>query len=48
MQIRYHTEGMDSLYKEVPRDMLPNEYGGKAGTVAELKAKGIQSIRDNA
>ncbi|XP_033172117.1 alpha-tocopherol transfer protein-like [Drosophila mauritiana] len=46
--IRYHTEGLDSLYKEVPRDMLPDEYGGKAGTVAELKARGIQSIRDNA
>ncbi|EDV45602.1 alpha-tocopherol transfer protein-like [Drosophila erecta] len=46
--IKYHTEGLDSLYKEVPRDMLPDEYGGKAGSVAELKARGIQSIRDNA
>ncbi|XP_039499491.1 alpha-tocopherol transfer protein-like [Drosophila santomea] len=46
--IKYHTEGLDSLYRDVPRDMLPDEYGGKAGSVAELKARGIQSIRDNA
>ncbi|XP_075157562.1 alpha-tocopherol transfer protein-like [Haematobia irritans] len=30
-----HTEGLDSLYQHVPKDMLPNEYGGRAG---ELKA----------
>ncbi|XP_043659759.1 alpha-tocopherol transfer protein-like [Drosophila teissieri] len=46
--IKYHTEGLDSLYRDVPRDMLPDEYGGKAGSVADLKARGIQSIRDNA
>ncbi|EDX01387.1 alpha-tocopherol transfer protein-like [Drosophila yakuba] len=46
--IKYHTEGLESLYRDVPRDMLPDEYGGKAGSVAELKARGIQSIRDNA
>ncbi|KAH8420620.1 hypothetical protein KR009_012177 [Drosophila setifemur] len=44
--IKYHTEGLESLYEEVPRDMLPDEYGGKAGSIAELKEKGIQSIRN--
>ncbi|EDW30754.1 GL13389 [Drosophila persimilis] len=44
--VQYHTEGMDSLYKQVPKDMLPEEYGGKAGTIAELKARGIQSIKE--
>ncbi|KAH8324969.1 hypothetical protein KR074_000565 [Drosophila pseudoananassae] len=44
--IKYHTEGLESLYKEVPRDMLPNEYGGKAGTIAELKERNIQMMRD--
>ncbi|XP_016995758.2 alpha-tocopherol transfer protein-like [Drosophila takahashii] len=44
--IKYHTEGLESLYKEVPRDMLPEEYGGKAGSIAELKARGVQSIKD--
>lgn len=27
---------MDALYKEVPRKLLPNEYGGEAGTIQEL------------
>ncbi|EDV32780.1 uncharacterized protein Dana_GF21967 [Drosophila ananassae] len=44
--IKYHTDGLESLYEEVPRDMLPNEYGGKAGTIAELKERNIQMMRD--
>ncbi|KAH8261762.1 hypothetical protein KR038_007974 [Drosophila bunnanda] len=44
--IKYHTEGLESLYAEVPRDMLPEEYGGKAGTMEQLKARSIQSIRE--
>ncbi|BFG02910.1 alpha-tocopherol transfer protein-like [Drosophila madeirensis] len=44
--IHYHTEGIESLYRQVPKDMLPEEYGGKAGTIAELKARGIQSIKE--
>ncbi|XP_020807127.1 alpha-tocopherol transfer protein-like [Drosophila serrata] len=44
--IKYHTEGLESLYAEVPRDMLPEEYGGKAGTVEQLKARSIQSLRE--
>ncbi|KAH8287669.1 hypothetical protein KR054_011340 [Drosophila jambulina] len=44
--IKYHTEGLESLYEEVPRDMLPEEYGGKAGTMEQLKARSIESIRE--
>ncbi|SPP78730.1 alpha-tocopherol transfer protein-like [Drosophila guanche] len=44
--IHYHTEGIESLYRQVPKDMLPEEYGGKAGSIAELKARGIQSIKE--
>ncbi|KAH8235665.1 hypothetical protein KR032_004948 [Drosophila birchii] len=44
--IKYHTEGLESLYAEVPRDMLPEEYGGKAGTMEQLKARSIQSLRE--
>ncbi|KAM8721710.1 hypothetical protein ACLKA7_007561 [Drosophila subpalustris] len=44
--INYHTEGMDSLYKEVPRDMLPVEYGGKAGTIAEIKTHWLRILRE--
>ncbi|XP_034489962.1 alpha-tocopherol transfer protein-like [Drosophila innubila] len=44
--INYHTEGMDSLYKVVPRDMLPVEYGGKAGTIAEIKTHWLRHLKE--
>lgn len=46
LQIKYHTEGMDSLYELVPRDMLPVEYGGKAGTIAEIKAHWMRVLKE--
>lgn len=30
---------MESLYKYVPKDMLPEEYGGTAGKVQDLHGK---------
>lgn len=30
---------MESLYKHVPKSMLPTEYGGDAGNVADLNSK---------
>lgn len=27
---------IETLYQEIPQECLPEEYGGKAGTVAEL------------
>lgn len=27
---------MDALYKVVPRNLLPKEYGGEAGTIQEI------------
>ncbi|XP_069360357.1 alpha-tocopherol transfer protein-like [Maniola hyperantus] len=35
--IRFHEPGSDTLYKDVPRELLPNEYGGKAGSVEQIK-----------
>ncbi|XP_053951152.1 alpha-tocopherol transfer protein-like [Anastrepha ludens] len=43
--IQFHTEGLDSLYEKVPRDLLPNEYGGKAGPIAELKQKWAEELK---
>lgn len=37
-RIHFHSN-MDSLYKFVPQKMLPKEYGGEAGTMAELTGK---------
>lgn len=30
---------MDSLHKNIPQRLLPEEYGGNAGPVAKLKGK---------
>lgn len=45
LQIHFHTEGIERLYEHVPRDMLPTEYGGKAGSLSEIKTK-IQNVFD--
>ncbi|KAH8420619.1 hypothetical protein KR009_012178, partial [Drosophila setifemur] len=37
--IRFHTVSMDSLYEFVPRQMLPEEYGGSAGSLVNLRAE---------
>ncbi|XP_065364258.1 alpha-tocopherol transfer protein-like [Calliphora vicina] len=37
--IHFHTDGIESLYEHVPRDMLPSEYGGKAESLSVIKSK---------
>ena len=34
--MHFHTSGYESLYKHVPRDVLPEEYGGYAGKFDDL------------
>ena len=34
-QIQLHGDDWTSFYEQVPKECLPNEYGGGAGTVAE-------------
>lgn len=34
-----HGTNWEALYKEIPQELLPNEYGGKAGTMKELNGK---------
>ncbi|KAH8292859.1 hypothetical protein KR044_001173, partial [Drosophila immigrans] len=45
--IRFHTCSIDTLYNFVPRQMLPEEYGGFAGTLATLRAQTQQVLADN-
>ena len=34
-QIQVHGKDLTSLYEQVPKEFLPTDYGGKAGSVAE-------------
>jgi len=33
--MQVHGKDLTSFYKQVPKEVLPTEYGGKAGSVAE-------------
>lgn len=37
-QLHCHKPDTDTFYKYVPKDLLPTEYGGKAGDIDTLKA----------
>lgn len=45
--IRFHTVSMDSLYEFVPRQMLPEEYGGGAGSLADLRTQTQKTLLDH-
>ncbi|KAI4454618.1 alpha-tocopherol transfer protein-related [Holotrichia oblita] len=45
--IHVHTK-MDTLYEYVPKEALPNELGGQAGTYKELHAKQVKLLEENA
>lgn len=38
-QIHIHGSDLESLHKEVPKEILPAEYGGTNGTVEDIKSK---------
>ncbi|XP_022219034.1 alpha-tocopherol transfer protein-like isoform X1 [Drosophila obscura] len=42
--IRFHTVSMESLYAFVPREMLPEEYGGSAGSLDTLRTQTKQAL----
>ncbi|KAJ0175100.1 hypothetical protein K1T71_009241 [Dendrolimus kikuchii] len=42
--IKFHEPDSDSLYKDIPRDLLPTEYGGKAGNIDQIKREWIKRI----
>uniref|UniRef100_W8BTC1 Alpha-tocopherol transfer protein n=2 Tax=Ceratitis capitata TaxID=7213 RepID=W8BTC1_CERCA len=44
--IHFHLPNADTPYKHFPRDMLPAEYGGKAGSVSELKEKWVKLLAE--
>lgn len=45
--IHFHAPGSDTLYKFVPLELLPNEYGGKAGSLKDLKKEMVEKLMSN-
>ncbi|KAG0725935.1 Retinol-binding protein pinta [Chionoecetes opilio] len=43
-RVHIHGSDMESLYKQVPREMLPVEYGGTNGTIEEIKNYWLQRL----
>ena len=39
LQIQVHSGDMEEFYKQVPKHILPEEYGGNAGRVLHLWGK---------
>lgn len=44
-RITFHSD-MESLYKCVPKDLLPNEYGGKAGKLSDLNQQWKEKLSE--
>lgn len=44
-RIQFHSN-LESLYKHVPKAMLPNEYGGSAGTMVELNEQWREKLKE--
>lgn len=36
---QYFHSNMDSLYKHIPKDIIPQEYGGNGGSLEEICGK---------
>lgn len=36
-QMHFHTNTIEELYEFIPREILPEEYGGNAGKLDDLK-----------
>lgn len=42
--MHFHSSGYASLYKHIPRYMLPDEYGGMAGKLDEIYKKSLELV----
>lgn len=45
--INFHTPGSTTLFKFIPREFLPTEYGGTAGSIATMKQYWMKRLEDH-
>lgn len=43
--LNYHLPETDTFYDHIDRDLMPYEYGGKVGSIEEIKANFIKEIQ---
>lgn len=41
---QFHSRGLESLYETVPKEVLPNEYGGTVGSIDDLHATWMKTF----
>ncbi|XP_075227276.1 alpha-tocopherol transfer protein-like [Lycorma delicatula] len=44
-KIQYFHSNMDSLYKHIPKDIIPQEYGGNGGSLEEICENNFEKLR---
>jgi hypothetical protein len=45
--IKFHTPGSETLFKFLPKEFLPNEYGGSAGSIESMKKYWMERIESH-
>lgn len=44
--INFHLSGAETLYKYVPKEMLPNDLGGQCGQIADIKSEWVKVLKE--
>lgn len=45
--LNFHSPNTSTLFDHVPQELLPNEYGGKAGSMCDIKRSFVQQVEKN-
>lgn len=43
--MHFHTSGLETVFDYIPREMMPDEYGGKAGKLSALSEQSLALIK---